>query len=477
MGQLIMAYFIRLLLLISVSVFSHVAHASNIDLSTLPARDSIQLTIYNAEDLTLVRETRRLSFKPGRNPLQFSWVNTLIDPSSVMLRFLSHAQQLSITDTTYPHDKPNQLYWQVQSQDWSGEAIVEISYFTSGISWQADYVAIADATETKMMLESFVRITNQSGEDYDHAEVRLVVGSINLVENIAQLASLSKMEQDFAPSVVRKSLSVKRKKHLAEKRQQLRGAMSEMADNLAFSAPEPKKIAKQSLSEYFIYSIEGTESIPHGWSKRLPSFKADNIAIKTVYRYRQHEYGDQLVRFYLLKNNTDSQLGTTPLPDGAVAIFQQQQQGLRYLATHALQYVPIGDQIELLLGHNPEVIFELVKQKVWRDEIWMHLNKGNLYRKVGGNLSVSHNNTVAGWDEHVLYRQHIRNYSNKAISLEVRRHYAGDTLFRSQLKPRLYDYATVEYKQHVIAGKSKQLDYEVVQTHGYKAKSQRVRLK
>jgi hypothetical protein len=46
-------------------------------------RQSVQLTIYNSEDLTLVRETRKVSFKPGANPLEFSWANTLIDPSSV----------------------------------------------------------------------------------------------------------------------------------------------------------------------------------------------------------------------------------------------------------------------------------------------------------------------------------------------------------------------------------------------------------
>ena len=54
--------------------------ARNVDLSTVPSRDTVQLTIYNAEDLTLVRETRRITFKQGLNPLQFSWANTLIDP-------------------------------------------------------------------------------------------------------------------------------------------------------------------------------------------------------------------------------------------------------------------------------------------------------------------------------------------------------------------------------------------------------------
>ena len=40
-------------------------HGKNVDLSTVPDRDTVQLTIYNSEDLTLVRETRKVSFKKG----------------------------------------------------------------------------------------------------------------------------------------------------------------------------------------------------------------------------------------------------------------------------------------------------------------------------------------------------------------------------------------------------------------------------
>ena len=104
--------------------------AKNVDLSTVPKRESVQLTIYNSEDLTLVRETRIVSFKKGENGLQFSWANTLIDPTSVRLRFLSNAEKLDLLDTTFPHDKPQMLYWNVQSEV-DGEAIVEITYFTS----------------------------------------------------------------------------------------------------------------------------------------------------------------------------------------------------------------------------------------------------------------------------------------------------------------------------------------------------------
>src|SRR2546423_14453114 len=154
------------------------ALARNVDLSTVPKRNTVALTIYNSEDLTLVRETRVVTFKKGVNPLQFSWANTLIDPTSVELKFISSPDNLDVLDTTFPHDKPQMLYWNVQSE-FDGEATVEITYFTSGISWSADYVAIADKDERQMGLEGFVRVSNNSGEEYEDAQVRLVVGAIN----------------------------------------------------------------------------------------------------------------------------------------------------------------------------------------------------------------------------------------------------------------------------------------------------------
>src|SRR5919112_1176122 len=83
--------------------------AENVDLSTVPTRSTVQLTIYNSEDITLVRETRTVTFKQGVNPLQFSWANTLIDPSSVELTFLAQADKLEVVDTTFPHAKPQML--------------------------------------------------------------------------------------------------------------------------------------------------------------------------------------------------------------------------------------------------------------------------------------------------------------------------------------------------------------------------------
>ena len=447
--------------------------AKNVDLSTVPTREGVQLTIYNSEDLTLVREVRTVSFKRGVNPLQFSWANTLIDPSSVQLQFLTDLGQLEVLDTTFPHDKPQMLYWNVRSEI-DGQATIEISYFTSGITWSADYVCVADRGETAMGFEGFVRVTNNSGEDYEDAQVRLVVGKINLVEKIAQLArvGLDEVEQ----------LSEERQKGLrgdAARRVLGRGKFRfgyGGAGLMGSIAGEEKKIIKEGLSEYFIYTIEGTETIPDGWSKRMRSFEAQTVPVKTQYRYREQEYGDRLVRMYLLTNDEKSKLGTTPLPDGTVRVFRDNgRDGLSFLVEQSIKYVPIGDKIELNLGVDPEVIFELVRLRSWRDNIWMHLRGANLFRRVGdGQLQIDVNSTVAGWDEHTAMAQRVRNYTARPIQVQIRRRYDGHVIFRSALAAKRHDYRTVEYTATVAAGAKADLYYEVQRLQGRNQKQNNV---
>ncbi len=445
---------------------------NNIDLSTVPQRDSVQLTIYNSEDLTLVRETRKITFKKGLNPLQFSWANTLIDASSVELEFKSNPDQLELLDTTFPHDKPQMLYWNVQSE-MDGEATVQISYFTSGITWAADYVAIADGDETALNIESFVRVTNNSGEDYENAQVRLVVGTINLVEKIAQLAKMP------ASEVIKLGVEVRR-----EMRDRAMDEMLARAEGRgAFAggggaAAEEKQIVKEGLSEYFIYTIEGTETIPTGWSKRMRSFEAADVPFKVQYRYRPEEYGEAYVRMYLLKNDKESKLGTTPLPDGVVRVFRDNgRDGLSFLTQQAVKYIPIGDKIELNLGPDPEVICELIQLRAKRDNIWMQLDGGDVYRRVGdGNMRIDVRSHVAGWDDRAVFTQRVRNFSSKPIEIEIRRRHAGHVLFRSSLNPKLHDYQTVEFTATIPAGQPSNLLFEVVTQQGYNSKQNNVTL-
>jgi len=447
--------------------------AKNVDLSTVPDRQTVQLTIYNSEDLTLVRETRVVTFKKGLNPLQFSWANTLIDPTSVELRFLGAADKLDVLDTTYPHDKPQMLYWNVQSEI-DGEATIQITYFTSGISWAADYLCVADAAEKQMNFEGFVRVSNRSGEEYEKAQVRLVVGTINLVEKIAQLAKVPMSDVN--------KLDEGRLQDL--KKAAFKGAIQAAAP-VALEAPEgaampaEKPIVKESLSEYFIYTIDGTETIRDGWSKRMRSLEGQTIPFKIQYRYRPEQYGDQLVRLYLLTNNKESKLGTTPLPDGIVRVFRQNgRDGLSYLTQETIKYVPIGDKIELNLGADPNVIFELIKLRSFRDNLWLQVqNVPNVFRRADdGAVNIEVNSSMSGWDEHEQYTQRIRNYTAQPIAVEVRRPWDGHVVFRSQLQPVLHDFRTPQFESTVPAATRKDLLFEVVRHQGHNATQNNVTL-
>jgi hypothetical protein len=446
--------------------------AGNVDLSTVPKRNTVQLTIYNSEDITLVRETRTITFKKGVNPLQFSWANTLIDPSSVQLRFLSSADKLEVLDTTFPHDKPQMLYWNVQS-DFAGEGTIEITYFTSGITWSADYTLIAKTDESQGHLDGYVRVTNNSGEEYEDAQVRLVVGTINLVEKIAQLANMQKEE------VIQLGVDARRDLFKVKAARAVMGGMGggRMSEDDAKVVPTEKEIIKEGLSEYFIYTIGGTETIPTGWSKRMRSIEASTVPVKIQYRYRPQEYGDQLVRMYLMTNDEKSTLGTTPLPNGVVRVFRDNgRDGLSFLTSQAVKYIPIGDKIELNLGPDPEVIFELIKQRSWRDEIWMQINGADVFKKIGDGVQVEVNSSVVGWDEHQQFNQRIRNYTSKPIEVEIRRSFDGHVVFRSKLNPTLHDYRTVQFQTSVNPGERKDLSYELVTKQGRNAKQNNVTL-
>ena len=158
-----------------------------IDLVTLPDRDTVQLTIYNSADLTLVRETRNLTLKEGENKLQFSWANTLIDPTSLQMLPKGNADKIEISDLTYPARVKNVGVWKIDSEI-SGKIPVEITYLTSGINWRATYMGTLSEDEKSMQLEGFVTVRNGSGEEYKDSQTRLIVGKVNLLDQIAQLA-------------------------------------------------------------------------------------------------------------------------------------------------------------------------------------------------------------------------------------------------------------------------------------------------
>ena len=223
-------------------------------------------------------------------------------------------------------------------------------------------------------------------------------------------------------------------------------------------APE---IVKEGLSEYFIYTIEGSQTIPDQWSKRLLSFHARQVKFEILYRVRPQQYGNRPVRFFMLKNDEEHKLGTTPLPDGLVRTFRDNgRDGLGFLGQQSVSYVPIKEDIELNVGTDDEVVWERKPMAVER------LNFAFDGRPP----------RVVGWDQKFAYQEEVHNYRAKPIRVEVRHVIPGDIELEAEAAT-LHDFQTVQFALTVEAQHKLAWHYEYTQHLGKNLRQNSIRLK
>ncbi len=418
------------------------APASAIELVVLPRRENVQLTIYNGADLTLVRERRNLTLKRGWNWLQFMWANTLIDPTSLSLDPLEHRDGVQVQQLVFPPRLRELGRWLIHSEI-GGQVPFELTYFTSGLAWRAFYMGTLSQDEKTMYLESYVRISNDSGEDYENAQTRLLVGRVHLLDQIREMAEREHPYGLPAGTIPKIPLL---------------GKLYDMPQAHALSkdgAAQPKEIVKEGLSEYFLYTIEGTETIPNQWGKRLLSFEANDVPVTSLYKYDEERWGTETIRFLSFANDEKHKLGKTPIPDGAVRIYGRagEQEYLSYVGAMNVKYIPVNEEVELNLG--PARLVE-VKPILMDYRVQNHTFDSN------GNIS--------GWDEVRTWRIEIANTRPLPVDIEVTR---GFETPYWMLKPaeaavsyEKYDVTHARFKLTIEPQSKRAFEYVVTTYHG-----------
>jgi hypothetical protein len=416
---------------------------AKVDLVTLPARDTVQLTIYNSADMTLVRESRALTLKQGKNCLQFSWENTLIDPTSLEMLPKANASEIDIANLTFPPRVRNLGLWNIASGV-SGNVPVEITYLTSGLSWRAFYMGTLTENEETMRLQGYVRVTNNSGEDYENAQTRLIVGKVHMLDEIADLARrqypYDRPGQMIPVPTAAPALGMQLSKR----------ARADMV--MAMEAPAPKQIVKEGLSEYFLYTIEGTETIPNGWSKRMLSFDADEVPVVNLYKYEEERYGTNVIRFLSFKNDTEHKLGDTPIPGGLLKVYRSTggQGNLSYTGQSEFKYIPVNEEVELNLGPAANVVVESKVMDFKTD-----------------NYRFDSDGDIIGWDEIRTYEIEVRNTRDIAIKIEIKRNFPTQLWqLTTDDDYEKVDLNTLKFTLEMRPGTKQTLSYTVRTYHG-----------
>ncbi len=444
--------------------------AADVDLVTVPRREGVQLTIYNSEDITMVREHRLLTVKKGINRIQFTWANTLIDPTSIDFRILDHVDKVDLIDTTFPSGRNDALQWNIESR-MDGKIPVEIRYFTSGITWTADYVGIANQDETKMNLTGYVRVINNSGELYDNAQTRMVVGNINLVEKIAALATRP------APGTSYRTMTT-------DGRAAARDAFGDSLDHYrtarssgrlhgGVALEKDKAVVKQGLSEYFLFAIEGREDIKNQEPKRLVSMTVGEVPLECIYKLTDRDGGTQFTKYYRFKNLklTDDageekdlpdmeNLGVSPLPDGMVRLYSEYaNKDLAYVGGTTTKYVPIGDRVEVNVGRDSDIT--IVRRL--KDQRITNVVARQYKRRLDNTFVIYYD--MIDYDETFVYEEEIVSGKPVDVMTDIERRFDANVVLWAEDEPPA-DWTSNEpgayVDLHNIAGRKEQVDQNFV---------------
>ncbi len=207
---------------------------------------------------------------------------------------------------------------------------VEVTYLTSNMSWQADYVLVLAADETRGDLNGWVTLSNQSGTSFSNAELKLVAGDVQRIVK----------DED--------------------------GAQQEMAD-MAAVANAPPSFQQESLFEYHLYTLERPTDLLDKEQKQVSLLEAHGASLKKRlllrgldFWYRSH-YGTvlekQKVSAYVVLENTEKNKLGMPLPKGVVRVYKADKGGsLQFVGEDRIDHTPRDEKIEVKLGESFDVV-------------------------------------------------------------------------------------------------------------------------
>ncbi len=155
------------------TVIAPVAQA-RVKLVALPDRARVVISLTNPS-ATLVEEERILTLQKGVNQVDFSWSGVNIDADSIQVRILGRPDTVQVLNMSYPPNE-NALIWEIYSPA-AQEERVRISYLLQGLGREIAYRAVAEQDETRLTLRNYLRLRNDSGEDFAGAELRIGYGT------------------------------------------------------------------------------------------------------------------------------------------------------------------------------------------------------------------------------------------------------------------------------------------------------------
>lgn len=216
------------------------------------------------------------------------------------------------------------LVWTLRNGG-ASERDVEVEYLTGGMSWHAEYVALADEANESIDLAGWVSVENRSGGEYRDARLKLMAGSVH-----------------------RAPAPAPRMDYRAE----------------AMMAKGGAAVEERSLFEYHLYEIKRPTTIRNNQVKQISFVPNTTVPVRKEFLFepqRNHEKIQVILEF---ENSKDHNMGIA-LPAGLVRVFQDDGRGgSEFIGEDRIDHTPKNEKVRLLVGEA----FDLVGERKTLDE-------------------------------------------------------------------------------------------------------------
>jgi hypothetical protein len=289
---------------------------------------------------------------------------------------------------------------------------LELSYLTGGLSWRADYVAELNADDSRLDMNGWVTLTNQSGAAYPEARLQLVAGDLNRVRDA----------------------------------QPLPRATMAMAAKVADAA----EMQQESLFEYHLYTLQRPTTLAENQTKQVALMSAGRVPVKKefllegadYYYSGQHgELGQKIkVGVFVEFDNKGEGMGI-PLPRGVIRLYKKDRQGnAQFVGEDRIDHTPKNETVRLKLGDA----FDLTADR-----------KQTAFQKLSGTSRYNYVYESA-------YEIVLKNAKPEAVTVTVREPMPGDWSMVSESQPHSKTASgTAEWKVSVPAEGKATLSYRV----------------
>lgn len=198
---------------------------------------------------------------------------------------------------------------------------IEVSYLTSGISWHAEYVGVLNENDTRMTINGWVSIENESGASYENAKLKLIAGDVHRVQPDYDIRMMERAVYSMA------------------------------------KAQEPQ-FEEKEFYEYHLYTLQRPSTIKDRQKKQVTFIPQATADVRKIYLYEGQREAKKVQVQMEFENSKKNGLGLA-LPGGKVRLYKADTDAaLLFLGEDKIDHTPTDEKVRLTTGNAFDIVGE-----------------------------------------------------------------------------------------------------------------------